>query len=225
MSYLLPQTTIMRKLLLLIIPFIMVACGNPEDDNDIVIIPDEVSTTTSSTQNQVQTTVTNPSSTTTTENNATVRIPNSMDSPRPNNIFNIKSGAIGRISIPSIGIDWNIYEGIELSVLNRGPGHYPHSPKPCRAGNASIAGHRTTYGAPFNKLDVLKDGDLIHITTPEGDCTYKYLRTEIVSPNNVSVVMPKDNNANLLTLTACHPKGSAKQRIVITASLQSVTVK
>lgn len=120
-------------------------------------------------------------------------------------------------------MNWPIYEGIALSVLNRGPGHYPHSPKPCRAGNAAIAGHRTTYGAPFNKLDVLKNGDVVNITTPEGDCTYRYLRTEIVSPNNVDVVMPK--GGNMLTLTACHPKGSAKQRIVVTFTLENVVVK
>lgn len=207
----------MKKLIPLIVLIALVGCGK-----DKIETPSTTSTTTT-TANHVSTTVTNPpleeeDPSIVVDPPATTSTSAPASKPKP-----VSNTSIGRITIPSIGVDWPIYEGIELSVLNKGPGHYSHSPKPCRAGNAAIAGHRTTYGAPFNKLDLLKDGDLINITTPEGDCTYKYLRTEIVSPTNVSVVMPK--GGNMLTLTACHPKGSAAKRIVVTATLENVTVK
>lgn len=211
---------VMKKLLTISILFLLVACGKESVKN----VPD----TTTTTANHVQTTVTNPP----VEDDPSIVAPpvTSTSAPKSNTPTTVKaqikpasSNSIGHISIPAIGLDWPIYEGIELSVLNKGPGHYPHSPKPCRAGNAAIAGHRTTYGAPFNKLDLLKSGDIINITTPEGDCTYKYLRTEIVSPTNIDVVNPK--GGNFLTLTACHPKGSAAKRITVTATLENVTVK
>lgn len=213
----------MRKIISIVVlaSLAMVACGKEESKNNEI-----VETTTSSTQNVTQTTETpEPSSTTTTteeENSPAVNM-----TPPTQKASSTKlapsGGNIGQISIPAIGLNQPIFEGIDLSVLNKGPGHYPHSPKPCRSGNAAIAGHRTTYTKPFNGLDLLKNGDLINVSTPAGDCVYKYLRTEIVSPSNVSVVNPKDNGANLLTMTACHPKGSAAQRIVVTATLISVT--
>lgn len=208
----------MKKILVvLFVSMVLVSCGNNKNDNtDIVITPEPSSTTT--TTIDVPTLI--PTTTTTAENDSPAITAPGQKTPTPTPSG---SGSIGRISIPAIGVDWPIYEGVDLSVLNNGPGHYSHSPKPCRAGNAAIAGHRTTHGAPFNKLDLLKSGDVINITTSAGDCTYKYLRTEIVSPNNVSVVMPKAGG-NLLTLTACHPKGSAAQRIVVTATLENVVV-
>lgn len=199
-----------------VLSLLAVSCGNDEKTSTPI-------TTTTANQTETETPINESvievptTSTTINSNTPTTRGTTSPTKP-------VSSGGnVGRISIPSIGVDRPIYEGIALPVLNKGPGHYPHSPKPCRSGNAAIAGHRTTYGAPFNKLDVLKDGDLVNISTPEGDCVYRYLRTEIVSPNNVTVVMPKDNDANRLTLTACHPKGSAAKRIVVTAELISVT--
>lgn len=211
----------MKKILaVLFVSMALVSCGNtknpPLPNNDII-----TSTTVTTSAGEESTTTTSSALTTTTtgssDSPAVVGAPKAANTP-------IKTGVIGHISIPSIGVDWNIFEGVDLSVLNNGPGHYSHSPKPCRAGNAAIAGHRTTHGAPFNKLDLLKAGDVVNISTPEGDCTYKYLRTEIVAPNNISVVMPKDGNANLLTLTACHPKGSAAQRITVTFALVNVVV-
>lgn len=205
-----------KALLVVVLSLLAVSCAN-ETKNEVnnEVVSAESTTTTTILEPPHEELL--PTSTTTIKSNT----PTTRGVPTPTP----KSGGmtVGRISIPSIGIDWQIYEGIELSVLNKGPGHYAHSPKPCRSGNAAIAGHRTTYGAPFNKLDVLKAGDLVNISTPEGDCVYRYLRTEIVSPKNVTVVMPKDNDANRLTLTACHPKGSAAQRIVVTAELISVT--
>ncbi len=219
----------MKKLMLILIPsMLLVACGDgkEKENNEIIEMESTTSSSTTTTTMPVELPVEeNPviQETPTTVNNPAVTPRPTAPKTAVKPAAKPASGVIGHINIPSIGVSWDIREGIVLSVLNKSPGHYPHSPKPCRAGNAAIAGHRTTYGAPFNKLDVMKTGDVINITTPEGDCTYRYLRTEIVSPNNIDVVMPK--GGNMLTLTACHPKGSAAQRIVVTATLENVVVK
>lgn len=213
----------MKKILLVVLvsSTLLVACGgNGKKQNNTDVV--ESTTTTSTIVPDTLPSGENPvvqETTTTIKNNNAPAGPKPVVKPTPG------AEVIGHITIPAIGVDWDIRQGIDLPILNQGPGHYPSTPKPCRAGNAAIAAHRTTYGAWFNKLDKLKIGDVVNITTPEGDCTYRYLRTEIVSPNNVSVVAPKDNNANELTLTACHPKGSAAQRIVVTFTLVNVVIK
>jgi sortase A len=126
--------------------------------------------------------------------------------------------AMAHIRIPAIGVDKIVVEGVEVADLKHGPGHYPDSPLPGQPGNAAIAGHRTTYGAPFNRLDELEAGDEILITTLQGAFRYEVREQLIVSPDQVEVL--DDFGDNRLTLTACHPKYSAQQRIVIVASLQ-----
>lgn len=122
-----------------------------------------------------------------------------------------------RIRIPKIDVDKIVVEGVSLPDLKKGPGHYPESPLPGQEGNAAIAGHRTTYGAPFNRIDELVAGDEILVETIQGE--FRYLVTEqlIVSPTQVDVL--DDKGDNRLTLTACHPKYSARQRIVVVAQL------
>lgn len=125
--------------------------------------------------------------------------------------------ATAHIRIPAIGVDKIVVEGVALPDLKKGPGHYPETPLPGQEGNAAIAGHRTTYGAPFNRIDELVAGDEILVETVQGD--FRYLVTEqlIVSPSAVDVL--EDKGDNRLTLTACHPKYSARQRIVVVAEL------
>ena len=125
--------------------------------------------------------------------------------------------AVARIRIPDIGVDKIVVEGVTLDDLKRGPGHYPETPMPGQPGNAAIAGHRTTYGAPFNRIDELDNGDEILITTAQGSFRYEVSGQQIVSPDQVEVL--NDFGDNRLTLTACHPKYSASQRIVVTATL------
>lgn len=122
-----------------------------------------------------------------------------------------------RIRIPKIGVDKIVVEGVSLADLKKGPGHYPQTPLPGQEGNAAIAGHRTTYGAPFNRIDELVAGDEIFVETVQGE--FRYLVTEqlIVSPSQVEVL--EDKGDDRLTLTACHPKYSARQRIVVVAQL------
>jgi len=125
---------------------------------------------------------------------------------------------VARIEIPSIGVNWLVSEGVSLDILRDGPGHFSGTPRPGEEGNAIIAGHRTTYGAPFNRLDELRPGDEIHITYLTGrQFTYDYRETKIVAPSDTSVL--QDFGDNRLTLTACHPEYSAAERIVVVAAL------
>ncbi|HET7721375.1 MAG TPA: class E sortase [Acidimicrobiales bacterium] len=126
--------------------------------------------------------------------------------------------ALTRIRIPAIKVDVVVVEGTTASALRAGAGHYPQTPLPCETGNVSIAGHRTTYGKPFHNVDLLKPGDDIILTTPIGSCTYKVERQFIVRPEDTSVIAPTPEG--VLTLTTCHPKGSARQRLIIRATLQ-----
>jgi len=125
--------------------------------------------------------------------------------------------ATAHIVIPKIGVDKIVVEGVALPDLKKGPGHYPETPLPGQEGNAAIAGHRTTYGAPFNRLDELVAGDEITIETVQGEFTYLVTEQLIVKPSQVEVL--EDKGDNRLTLTACHPKYSARERIVVVAQL------
>jgi sortase A len=125
--------------------------------------------------------------------------------------------ATARIVIPAIGVDKIVVEGVSLTDLKKGPGHFPQTPLPGQEGNSAIAGHRTTYGAPFNRLDELEPGDEVTVTTVQGEFTYEVTETQIVSPTQVEVL--EDKGDNRLTLTACHPKYSARQRIVVVSHL------
>ncbi|MGH9234432.1 MAG: class E sortase [Acidimicrobiales bacterium] len=125
--------------------------------------------------------------------------------------------AIAHLRIPAIGVDKIVVSGVQVADLKRGPGHYPDSPLPGQPGNAAIAGHRTTYGAPFNRLDELEQGDEILVTTVQGAFRYEVRETLVVNPDQVEVL--DDYGDDRLTLTACHPKYSARQRIVVVAAL------
>jgi sortase A len=125
--------------------------------------------------------------------------------------------AVARLVIPRIGVDKIVVEGIGRRDLEKGPGHYPGTPLPGQPGNAAIAGHRTTYGAPFNRIDELVAGDEILVTTLQGSFTYEVIGHEIVAPSAVEVV--DDQGDDRLTITSCHPKYSARERIVLTAEL------
>jgi sortase A len=125
--------------------------------------------------------------------------------------------ALARIRMPKIGVDKIVVEGVGLEDLKRGPGHYPESPLPGQPGNAAIAGHRTTYGAPFHRIDELDPGDEIELTTQQGTFVYEVTEQLIVSPDQVEVL--NDFGDNRVTLTACHPKYSAAQRIVVVGQL------
>lgn len=129
--------------------------------------------------------------------------------------------AIGRIRAPEAGIDEIIVEGTGTGDLRKGPGHYGRTPLPGAPGTVAIAGHRTTYGAPFNDVDDLERGDRITVEMPYGDFVYAVEGTRIVKPTNVGVIRRVDHDR--LVLTACHPKYSAAKRIVVFAELVRAT--
>jgi sortase A len=125
--------------------------------------------------------------------------------------------AMARLVIPDIGVDKIVVQGVSLEDLKHGPGHYPDTPMPGQPGNVAIAGHRTTYGAPFNRINELENGDEIQVTTAQGTFVYAVMGQQIVSPSQVEVL--NNQGDNRLTLTACHPKYSASQRIIVSALL------
>ncbi len=125
---------------------------------------------------------------------------------------------VAKIEIPRIGITRTVVEGITIPQLARGPGHYPSSPLPGQKGNVAIAGHRTTYGQPFHNIDKLQPGDQILTTTVQGEFVYEVERLEIVKPSAVEIL--EDQGDNRMTLIACHPKYSLKERIIVHALLR-----
>ena len=127
--------------------------------------------------------------------------------------------SLTRIRIPAIDVDAIVVQGTTAAALRAGAGHYSKTPLPCESGNVGIAGHRTTYGKPFANLDRLKIGDTIELATPVGGCVYEITRDPfVVGKNDLTVINPSPDR--ILTLTTCHPKGSAAQRLVIRAKYQ-----
>lgn len=129
---------------------------------------------------------------------------------------------VALIEMPSIDVKKFVVEGVEVEDLKKGPGHYPGTPLPGEKGNAAIAGHRTTYGAPFYDLSELKAGDPIFVTTSAGRFRYDVMEQNIVSPDAVEVLDPTPDDR--LTLTTCNPRFSAAERLIITARLITAPV-
>jgi len=173
-------------------------------------------TTTTTTTTTTAPTTTAPPTTTTTE------LPEEQSKPiappsDPHGAENL--GQVGSMSIPKIGINAPLLEGIRLTTLDRGPGHWPGTAMPGEVGNVVVAGHRTSHGAHFRNLDQLVPGDDVVFTTDAGVITYKVTRTHIVQPDAIWIVNPTDTPT--ATLFACHPLGSTAQRIVVNLELAS----
>jgi len=156
--------------------------------------------------------------------------------------------AVARIIIPAIDVTKVVVQGVQVEELRNGPGHYRATVFPGQMGNSGIAGHRTTYGAPFNRIDELVPGDEIEVATVQGNHLYRVMAAGdaysseklggltdfrvpegeagfghiIVGPESTWVLGDFDDHR--ITLTACHPKYSAAQRIIVTAELVSEAV-
>jgi sortase A len=124
---------------------------------------------------------------------------------------------LGRIRIRKIGVSFVVVAGTDTASLRLGPGHYPGTPLPGARGTVAIAGHRTTYLAPFRKLNKLSHGDRIEMRMPYGTFTYAVERTRIVAPTALWVT--RRTSYDRLILSACNPLYSAAQRIVVFARL------
>ena len=136
----------------------------------------------------------------------------SVDPPEP-----IPGGALGILRIPRIDLDVAVVEGVGVTELKKGPGHYPKTPLPGRGGNVGIAGHRTTYGRPFWGLDRLRTGDEISLRTARGTFVYEVRWKRVVDPNFDQVL--DHTRRPVLSRTTCNPRFSAAERLVVRARL------
>ena len=139
------------------------------------------------------------------------------------------------LRIPRLG-DWNddppvVVEGVRVADLKKGPGHIPGTAMPGQVGNLVVSGHRTTYGAPFERLDELRVGDAVVVETGDAWFTYRVTGSQIVAPTAVEVTYPVPGDARatptrrLLTMTTCHPRYSARQRLIVSAELSATDAK
>jgi sortase A len=127
----------------------------------------------------------------------------------------LKGDAIAKLEIPAIGVSEYVVEGTDTGSLRKGPGHYPDTPLPGERGTAAIAGHRTTYGAPFRNIDELRRGQRIVVDMPDGRLVYRVELTRVVDDQDLSVLKPIGYKR--LMLSACHPLYSAAERVIVFA--------
>jgi sortase A len=127
--------------------------------------------------------------------------------------------ALGRILIPSVGVKFVFVAGAGERSLKKGPGHYESTVLPGQRGTVGIAGHRTTFLAPFRRLDRLSAGEQIVLTMPYGRFTYAVEKSLVVAPSNGTMLRPVKYDR--LVLTTCTPPFSAAKRLVVTARAES----
>ena len=218
--------------------------------NDVEIDFPTITTTTSTTVAPVETTAAPDTTTTTTTTipaaGGTIPV---ADQELAEALFREGGEAVARIEIPNIEVSKVVVEGVQVEDLRNGPGHYRATVFPGQEGNSGIAGHRTTYGAPFNRIDELLPGTEFTVTTVQGEHTYRVMSAadafgdeirgslgpDFVLPDNADevghIIVPPsatwvlgDFGDNRITLTACHPKFSARLRIIVAAELISAPV-
>ena len=133
------------------------------------------------------------------------------------------------LRVPRLGQSYEpvVVEGVGRAELKKGAGHYPGSAMPGEVGNFVLAGHRTTYGAPSGRYGELEVGDAVTVERRGQTFTYRIVSREIVAPDDVAVMLPVPRQPEatptqaLLTLITCHPRYSARQRLILTAALEN----
>lgn len=141
----------------------------------------------------------------------------------------VPGAAFARLHVPSLNDyePWTVVEGVDVPDLRRGPGHMPGTALPGQLGNVVLSGHRTTYGAPFNRWDELDAGDQVVLETQDGWFTYTLTGSQVVAPTAVDVTLPvpgrpeADPTERLLTMTTCEPEYSAAERMIVSGRLTS----
>ena len=134
-------------------------------------------------------------------------------------------GLVGRITIPSIGVSKYVVAGVRLKDLERGPGLFPGSPLPGQKGNVAIAGHRTTFGAPFSRIDELRGNERIILESKDGTFTYIVNgEPKIVLATDTAVAKTTNPDIATITLVSCYPKWTSTKRIVVVATLDSTVL-
>jgi len=137
---------------------------------------------------------------------------------KSNGGISLPDGVVCKISISKIGLDAYVVEGTSPQALRQCPGHYSKTPLPGQGGNCGIAAHRTMYGHAFRRLDELEQGDKIRIYTRDGKYTHRVIEKKTVKPTELNVIAPTEDAR--LTLTTCHPVGTARQRLVVVSQLE-----
>lgn len=181
---------------------------------------DSATTTTTTTTTPPSTTAPTTTATTTTTTTTTTTLVKQLTQPvaPPQDTRGAENNPqLGRISIPKIGLDSELHQGIRLTTLDRGPGHWPGTALPGQIGNVVVAAHRTSHGAEFRHLDSLSPGDEVLFSTADGTFTYNVTGTQIVTPDALWITDPTDTPT--ATLFACHPLGSTAKRIVVNLAL------
>jgi sortase A len=207
--------------------FAIASCGD-DKSNASAVSAEPATTIKSTTTTSTTPPTTSTSSTTTSTSTSTSTTTAPTTSAPPETLPNPESPpadpraaeplvALGTIEIPKIGISKSIYEGITLTTLDHGPGHWPGTAMPGKFGNVVIAGHRVSHDRPFRNLDQLVAGDDVFMTTGDGRFDYKVTGIEIVTPDAVWIAdQTPDYTA---TLFACNPPGSTRERIVVHLAL------
>ncbi|MEU7899778.1 class E sortase [Nonomuraea sp. NPDC049152] len=137
--------------------------------------------------------------------------------------------AVAMLRIPRLGDEYRyaVVEGVDAEHLKKGPGHYPGSAMPGKVGNFVLSGHRTTYAAPFNRIDELRRDDEIIVDAREARYTYRVISQDVVEPDEVDILAPVPGKPDIsairamITLTTCHPEYSAAQRLIVYGVLKS----
>lgn len=128
----------------------------------------------------------------------------------------VPDDALFKLEVPSIGLLEYVVPGVGYDALKRGPGHFPDSPLPGQLGKAAVAGHRTTFGAPFGRLDEVEAGDEFVVTRRDGNqYTFRVTGREVVAPSEYRVVTTEDPDSVNLTLATCHPEWTASERLAV----------
>ncbi len=201
---------------------VLAACGD-DSAGEVVAAesaatsaPTTSTTTPPSTSTSTTTSTTSTTSTTTSTTSTTTTVADTLPNPEAvpaDPRADEPLVELGTIEIPKIGVDKQMFEGITLTTLDHGPGHWPGTAMPGHVGNVVIAGHRVSHDKPFRHLEQLEVGDDVIMTTPEGRFVYKVTGTEVVYPDALWIA---DQTADYTaTLFACHPAGSTRQRIVV----------
>ena len=149
---------------------------------------------------------------------ATTTVPLPVPEPPPADPYaDVPVVQIGTIEIPKIGLNHPIYEGVTLTIIDHGPGHWPGTALPGRRGNTVFPGHRVTHTRPFYDIDLLVPGDEVIFHMPEADHAYRVTETLVVVPEDLWIVDQTEKPT--MTILACHPKHSARQRFVVKGEL------
>ena len=219
-----------RSIALLLITVVLIGCGNDAVEQAAPTTTLLASTTTralsSTTSTSASSTTTSTTSTTEAPATATTTmaatttseaLPVPVAAPAPRAKEPIVE--LGTLEIPSLGVTKPLLEGVSLTVLDHGPGHWPGTALPGHVGNVVIGGHRTSHDRPFRNIDQLVIGDDVILSTSEGRFVYKVTSTEIVTPDAIRII--DQTAAFTATLFACHPVGSTRERFVVHLELSS----